>query len=121
MSVGKKILVVDDTTFMRFKLKSILEKSGHTVIGEAANGQEGVEKCALLHPDLVTLDVNMPDMDGLTALKLIKEQCPEVTVVMITAMGRQEIVMDAMLAGASDFLVKPFEDEKVVRTISNLA
>ncbi len=118
--MGKKVLVVDDTAFMRFKLKTILEKNGHTVIGEAANGQEGVEKCALLHPDLVTLDVNMPDMDGLAALKLMKEQCPEVPVVMITAMGHQEIVMDAMLAGASDFLVKPFEDEKVLRTIAQL-
>ena len=118
--MGKRILVVDDTAFMRFKLKAILEKGGHVVVGEAANGQEGVEKCALLRPDLVTLDVNMPDMDGLAALKLMKEQCPEVTVVMITAMGRQEIVMDAMMAGASDFIVKPFEDEKVARAIAQL-
>ena len=118
--MGKRILVVDDTAFMRFKLKAILEKGGHVVVGEATNGQEGVEKCALLRPDLVTLDVNMPDMDGLAALKLMKEQCPEVAVVMITAMGRQEIVMDAMMAGASDLIVKPFEDEKVARAIAQL-
>lgn len=118
--MGKRILIVDDTAFMRFKLKAILEKAGHTVVGEAINGRDGVEQCAALKPDVVTMDVNMPDMDGLTALKALKEQYADAAVVMITAMGRQETVMEAMLAGASDFIVKPFEDEKVVRTIGNL-
>ncbi|MCR8635954.1 MULTISPECIES: response regulator [Paenibacillus] len=113
-----KILVVDDAAFMRMMLKDILTKGGHEVVGEAENGIVAVEKFNQLHPDLVTMDITMPEMEGIEALKLIKGQHPSAKVIMCSAMGQQHMVVQAIQAGARDFIVKPFQSERVLESIS---
>ncbi|TDF96189.1 response regulator [Paenibacillus piri] len=112
-----KILVVDDAAFMRMMLKDILEKNGHEVVGEAENGLIAVEKYNKLHPDLVTMDITMPEMEGIEALKQIKSQHPAAKVIMCSAMGQQHMVVQAIQAGARDFIVKPFQPERVIESI----
>jgi len=116
----KKILIVDDAAFMRVTLKTMLEKNGFNVVGEAPNGLEGVKKYAELSPDIVTMDITMPELDGLQALKKIKEINPKAKVVMISAMGQESMVKESILSGASGFLVKPFKEEAVIKAIGNL-
>lgn len=111
------ILVVDDAAFMRMILKDILTKGGHTVIGEAENGAEGIKRYKELHPDLVTLDITMPEMDGLSALKGIKAEDADAKCLMCSAMGQQTMVVDAIKSGAKDFIVKPFQAERVLIAI----
>lgn len=118
--MSKKILIVDDAVFMRMKLKDILEKNGYEVVGEAQNGQEAFEKFQALSPDLVTMDITMPEVDGLEALKMIKEIDPAAKIVMCSAMGQQGMVMDAIRSGASDFIVKPFDTERVVQAVDKV-
>lgn len=116
----KRVLVVDDAAFMRLSLKTMLERNGFEVIGEAENGRIGTIMCNELNPDIVTMDVTMPDMDGLEALKVIKQTNPSTKVVMITAMGQEKTIVDAITRGASGFLVKPFKEESVVEALRKL-
>ena len=116
----KKILIVDDAVFMRLILKEILEKNEYEVIGQAKDGMEAVEKYKLLKPDIVTLDVTMPMMDGIEALKQIKAYNKEATVMMISSMGQEAIVKQATDAGAKGFIVKPYDEETIVRAFNKL-
>lgn len=112
-----KVLIVDDAAFMRMMVKDILEKNGFQVIGEASNGAIAVELYKKERPDVVTMDITMPDMDGIQAVKAIKEFDPSAKVVMCSAMGQQSMVMDAIKAGAKDFIVKPFQADRVLEAI----
>ena len=116
--MAHRILVVDDAAFMRMMIKDILTKNGYEVVGEASDGQQAVEKYKELHPDLVTMDITMPEMDGITALKEIKKINPGSKVIMCSAMGQQAMVIDAIQAGAKDFIVKPFQADRVLEAIS---
>lgn len=111
------VLVVDDAAFMRMMLKDILTKGGYDVVGEAADGNEAVSKYNELKPDLVTLDITMPNKDGLQALKEIRANDPNATCIMCSAMGQQAMVIDAIQAGAKDFVVKPFQPDRVLESI----
>ena len=105
-----RILIVDDAAFMRMMLKDILTKGGFEIAGEAGDGNEAVAKYNELKPDLVTLDITMPNKDGIQALKEIKAADPNATCVMCSAMGQQSMVIEAIQSGAKDFIVKPFQD-----------
>ena len=111
------VLIVDDAAFMRMMLKDILTKAGYTVIGEAANGTEGVKRYQELHPDLVTLDITMPEMDGISALKGIRAHDASAKCLMCSAMGQQTMVVDAIKSGAKDFIVKPFQADRVLEAV----
>ncbi len=115
--MSNKVLVVDDAAFMRMMIKEILSKNGYTVVGEASDGAQAVEKYKELGPDLVTMDIAMPEMDGITALKEIKKIDPNARVIMCSAMGQQAMVIDAIQAGAKDFIVKPFQADRVLEAI----
>lgn len=110
-------MIVDDAAFMRMKLKDILEKNGYNVVAEAQNGIEAVEKYKAEKPNLVTMDITMPEMDGVDALKEIKAFDPAARVVMCSAMGQQGMVMDAIRSGAVDFIVKPFDSDRVIKAL----
>lgn len=118
--MSKRILITDDALFMRVTLKNILVANGYEVAGEAVNGQEAVEKYTSIHPDLVLMDITMPVMDGITATKTIKAKDPAANVVMCTAMGQKNMVIEAIQAGAKDFIVKPFQPERVLESIKKL-
>ena len=118
--MGKRILIVDDAMFMRTMLKGILSKNGYEIAGEASNGIEGADKFRQLAPDLVTLDITMPEMDGLQCLEKIMEIDPHAKVIMCSAMGQQAMVLDAIKLGAKDFIVKPFREEKVIESVRNI-
>ncbi|MGI6224963.1 MAG: response regulator [Peptococcales bacterium] len=118
--MSSKILVVDDAGFMRMMLKDILHKNGFQVIGEAENGRKAIEKYKELQPDLVTMDITMPELDGITAVKEIKKIDPKARILMCSAMGQQAMVLDAIQAGAKDFIVKPFKAERVVDAIQRV-
>src|SRR5699024_5238478 len=107
--MGKKVLIVDDAAFMRMMIKDILTKNGFDVVGEAADGAQAVEKFKELTPDLVTMDITMPEMDGIAALKEIKQIDPNSIVIMCSAMGQQAMVIDAIQAGAKDLIVRPIQ------------
>lgn len=111
------VLIVDDAAFMRMMIKDILTKNGMTVAGEAENGAVAVDKYKELKPDLVTMDITMPEKDGLTALKEILALDQAAKVVMCSAMGQQGMVIEAIQAGAKDFIVKPFKPERVLDAI----
>ena len=115
--MAKQILLVDDAAFMRMILKDILIKAGYDIIGEASNGNDAVNKYKELKPDLVTLDITMPEKDGIEALKEIKEFDNNATVIMCSAMGQQAMVVEAVQLGAKDFIVKPFQPESVVKSV----
>jgi two-component system, chemotaxis family, chemotaxis protein CheY len=115
--MSKRILIVDDAAFMRMMIKDILTKNGFEVVGEAADGAQAVEKYNELKPDRVTMDITMPEMDGIAALKSIKEKDPGAVIIMCSAMGQQAMVIDAIQAGAKDFIVKPFQADRVVEAI----
>jgi two-component system chemotaxis response regulator CheY len=119
--MAKRILITDDALFMRVTLKNILTQNGYEVVGEAANGVESVEMYKRLKPDVVTMDITMPEMDGLQALKEIRLHDPAANVVMCTAMGQKSMVVDAIQAGAKDFIVKPFQPDRVLEAMSKLA
>ncbi|CAM3377112.1 response regulator [Hydrogenibacillus schlegelii] len=118
--MGKRILVVDDAAFMRMMLKDILTKNGYEVVGEAPDGAKAVELYQELKPDLVTMDITMPEMDGIQALKEIKKIDPQAKVIMCSAMGQQAMVIEAIQAGAKDFIVKPFQAERVLEAVRKL-
>lgn len=114
------ILIADDAAFMRMMIKDILEKNGFNVIGEASNGLEAVELYKKEKPDIVTMDITMPKIDGIEAVKLIKEYDNEAKIIMCSAMGQQAMVMDAIRAGAKDFIVKPFQADRVIEAINKV-
>ncbi|GAB4072523.1 chemotaxis protein CheY [Barrientosiimonas marina] len=116
----QRILIVDDAAFMRMMIKDILTKNDFEVIGEAEDGQKAVDQFRELQPDLVTLDITMPGKDGLEALKEIKEADPDANVIMCSAMGQQDMVIDAIQAGAKDFIVKPFQGDRVIEAIQKV-
>jgi len=115
--MSKRIMIVDDAIFMRMKLKDIVEKNGYEVVAEAQNGAEAIEKYRSERPEIVTMDITMPEMNGIDALKGIKRIDPHAKVVMCSAMGQQAMVMEAIQAGATDFIVKPFETDRVLDSL----
>lgn len=115
--MASKILIVDDAAFMRMMIKDILSKNGFDVVGEAQDGAQAIEKYKELEPDLVTMDITMPEMDGITSLKEIKAASPDAKIIMCSAMGQQAMVIDAIQAGAKDFIVKPFQADRVLEAI----
>jgi len=112
---AKRVLIVDDTLIMRQRIKSIAEEAGWEIAGLAANGEEAVELCARENPDLVTLDIVMPKMDGVSALKCMIEQQPDVRVVMVSAVNQKEKLAECIQAGAIDFIVKPFDKASLLQ------
>ncbi|QHS22346.1 response regulator [Virgibacillus sp. MSP4-1] len=115
-----KVLVVDDAQFMRLTLSNILTKGGHEVIGEASDGQEAIELYKQLQPELVTMDITMPNLDGMDAAEAIIENDPEAKVIMCSAVGQQKVVVQAIQLGAKDFIVKPFDESRVLDTINRV-
>ncbi len=113
-----KIMVVDDAAFLRAMLKDILVKAGHEVITEAENGLEAVDKYRSLRPDLVTMDITMPVMEGVEAVKEIRKIDPSANIVMCSAMGQKNLIIEAIQSGAKDFIVKPFQSNRVLEAIS---
>lgn len=115
--MAQRILIVDDAAFMRMMVKDILSKNGFEVVGEAENGKVAIEKYKELKPDLVTMDITMPEMDGIAAVKKIKEIDDSARIIMCSAMGQQAMVIDAIQAGAKDFIVKPFQPDRVIEAV----
>lgn len=119
-SMTRRVLIVDDAVVMRMMIKGILAKSGFDIVGEAQNGVEAVEKYVELRPDLVTMDVVMPEMDGIAAVKQILNHDPSARIVMCTSMGQQALVVEAIQAGAKSFITKPFQPPKIVETLNKV-
>lgn len=117
-NMGRKVLVVDDAAFMRMMLKDILVKNDFEVVGEAENGKVAVTAYQKFKPDIVTMDITMPEMNGIEAVKAIKAFDPESKIVMVSAMGQQPMVIEAIQAGAKDFIVKPFQPDRVVEALN---
>lgn len=115
--MANRILIVDDAAFMRMMIRDILTKNGYEVVGEANDGAQAIEKYKEFKPDLITMDITMPEMDGIQALKEIKKFDPNAKVIMCSAMGQQAMVIDAIQAGAKDFIVKPFQPDRVIEAI----
>ena len=116
-NMAVRVLVVDDAAFMRMMVKDILSKNGYEVVGETENGMKAVEKYQELKPDLTTMDITMPEMDGITAVKEIKKIDANAKIVMCSAMGQQAMVIEAIQAGARDFIVKPFQADRVLEAV----
>ncbi|KGR82207.1 response regulator [Lysinibacillus odysseyi] len=114
------VLIVDDALFMRVAIGNMLKEWGFEVIGEASNGRQAIEKYRELQPDLVTMDITMPGMSGLDAVKQIIPEFPDAKIIMITALGHQRLVIDAIEYGAKDFITKPFTPEKLKAVIDNI-
>ena len=115
-----KVLIADDAIFMRTMIRDILEKNGYEVVGEASTGKEAVEKYQRLHPDLVTMDIVMPGMGGIEAVKAIMKIDPNAKILMCSAMGQKALVIEAIQAGAKDFVVKPFQPSSVIEAITRI-
>ena len=118
--MAKNILVCDDAAFMRMMIKDILTKNGYNVAGEAENGIRAVEKYKEVSPDLVLMDITMPEMDGIQALKEIKKVDAGAKVIMCSAMGQQAMVIESIQAGAKDFIVKPFQADRVIEAVKKV-
>ena len=118
--MAKSILICDDAAFMRMMKKEILTKNGYNVAGEAENGAKGVEKYNELKPDLVLMDITMPEMDGIEALKAIKASDAGAKVIMCSAMGQQAMVIESIQAGDKDFIVKPFQADRVLEAVKKV-
>ncbi|MCT4663117.1 MAG: response regulator [Tissierellales bacterium] len=115
-----RILIVDDAAFMRMMIKDILTKNGFEVVGEAENGAKAIEKYGELKPDLVVMDITMPEVDGIQAVKEIKKSDANAKIVMCSAMGQQAMVIEAIQAGAKDFIVKPFQADRVIEAVKKV-
>lgn len=115
-----RVLITDDAAFMRMMLRDILTKNGYEVCGEAVNGKDMLTKYAELQPDLVTLDITMPEMTGLEALVELRKKDPNAKVIMCSAMGQQAMVIEAIQGGAKDFIVKPFQADRVLEAIRKI-
>ena len=120
LPTAKNILICDDAAFMRMMIKDILTKNGYNVAGEAENGLKAVEKFKEVNPDLVLMDITMPEMDGIQALKEIKKIDGGAKVIMCSAMGQQAMVIESIQAGAKDFIVKPFQAERVIEAVKKV-
>ena len=118
--MAKSVLIVDDAAFMRMLLKDIISKGGYEVVGEAANGVDAVEKYKELKPDVVTMDITMPEMNGIEAIKKIKEIDPNAKIIVCSAMGQQAMVVEAIQAGAKAFIVKPFQHSRVIEALQKV-
>lgn len=118
--MAKNILIVDDAAFMRMMIKDILTKNGYNVVGEAENGVKAFEKYNELKPDLVLMDITMPELDGIGALKKIKGADPNALIIMCSAMGQQAMVIESIQAGAKDFIVKPFQADRVLEAVKKV-
>lgn len=116
-----RVMIVDDAAFMRVSIRNILLKNGFEVAGEAENGAIAVQKYAELKPDLVTMDITMPEMNGLEALKAIRASDPSAKIVMVSALGQEAMVRDAVMAGAKGFVVKPYKEDTIVDTLNKLS
>jgi two-component system chemotaxis response regulator CheY len=112
-----KVLIVDDAAFMRMTLKKMIEELGYEVVGEAVDGNDAVEKYKELQPDLVTMDITMPNKDGITATREIREYDPKAKIIISSAMGQESMVKDAIIAGASDFIVKPIDPQRMAAAL----
>ena len=116
----KSVLIVDDASFMRLTLKTMLERNGYTIVGEAENGAVGVNKYKECKPDVVTMDITMPEMGGIEALKAITQYDAKAKVIMVSAMGQEALIKEAVISGAKYFVVKPFTEEIVVETLNKV-
>jgi two-component system, chemotaxis family, chemotaxis protein CheY len=116
----RKVLIVDDAAFMRMAIKRILDGNGFEVIGEAENGAIAVKKYKELNPDIVTMDITMPEMTGLEALESIREFDPGAKVIMVSAMGQEVMIREAVMYGAQSFIIKPFKHDLVVKTLNKV-
>jgi two-component system chemotaxis response regulator CheY len=115
-----KVLIVDDTAFMRAAIKKVLEENGFEAVGEAQNGAEAIKKYMELKPDIVTMDITMPEMSGVDSLKTLMKIDPGARIVVISAMGQQEMVREAILFGAKSFIIKPFKSAHVIQTLNKV-
>jgi two-component system, chemotaxis family, chemotaxis protein CheY len=115
-----RVLIVDDAMFMRTMLKTIITKAGHSIAGEASNGKEAVELYSEVKPDLVTMDITMPEMTGIEAVRAIRQIDKQANIIMFSAMGQQGMVVEAIQAGAKDFVVKPFDEKRVLEAIGKI-
>ena len=118
--MAKNILICDDAAFMRMMIKDILTKNGYNIVGEAENCAKAVEKYAELKPDLVLMDITMPEMDGIEALKKIKAADANASIIMCSAMGQQAMVIESIQSGAKDFIVKPFQADRVLEAVQKV-
>ena len=118
--MAKNIFICDDAAFMRMMIKDILTKNGYNIAGEVENGLKAVEKYNETKPDLVLMDITMPEMDGIQALKQIRAADPSACVIMCSAMGQQAMVIEAIQSGAKDFIVKPFQAERVLEAVKKV-
>ena len=118
--MGIDVLIADDLKFIKLVLQELVEKAGFRVVGEASNGQEAVELYQAKRPDVVLMDITMPKMDGLAALKQILAVDPEAKVIMCSALGQQSLIVQALQLGAKDFIVKPFREDRVIGAIKKI-
>ena len=118
--MGINILIADDLKFIKLVLRDLIEKAGFRVVGEASNGEEAVELYQDKRPDVVLMDITMPKMDGLSALKQILKIDPEAKIIMCSALGQQSLIVQALQLGAKDFIVKPFKEERVIASIKKI-
>ena len=116
--MAKNVLVVDDAAFMRMMIKDILTKNGYNVVGEAENGLKAIDKYNETKPDLVLMDITMPELDGIQALKKIRAADPNAKIIMCSAMGQQAMVIESIQSGAKDFIVKPFQADRVLEAVN---
>ncbi|HHT46375.1 MAG TPA: response regulator [Firmicutes bacterium] len=118
--MGKRILITDDTAFMRMTLRNVLEKNGYEVVAEAEDGLQAVEMYSDIRPDLVTMDITMPRMDGIEAIKRIMAIDPDARIIVVSAMGQKALVIEALNSGAKDFIVKPFQPDRIVEALQKV-
>lgn len=116
----RRVLIIDDAAFMRMSIRMMLERNGFEVVGEAENGKDGIRQYKELMPDIVTCDITMPVMTGIDALKGIREFDPKAKIVMVSAMGQEVLVKEAVMNGAKSFIVKPFKEDHVVQTLNKI-
>jgi two-component system, chemotaxis family, chemotaxis protein CheY len=116
----KRVMVVDDAAFMRLTISKMLQRNGYEIVAEAVNGEDGIIKYKEFEPDIVTMDITMPDMTGIEALKAICQYDPRAKVVMVSAMGQEKMVREAMMSGAKSFIIKPYKEEHIIQVISKV-
>lgn len=116
----KRVVVVDDAAFMRLTIKNMLSKNGFEVVGEAENGAQAIQKCQELEPDIMTMDITMPELSGIDALKEIMKIRPQTNIVMVSALGQEAMVKEAVMLGAKGFIVKPFKEDIIIAALSKL-
>ena len=118
--MAERILIADDLSFIRLVQREALSSGGYQIVGEASTGREAVEKYAALKPDLIVLDITMPEMNGLAAMKRILEADPGARIIICSAIGQQSLIVEAIKAGARDFIVQPFKPERLLRAIAKV-